>query len=96
MKKGQLNVDTNEKNFTVGNFRILSTFIIICYHMSCGIHELGASYFLPFYYNRNGAWGAMMVTTFFVLSGCTLHYSYKEFNCSEQVVIFYKKKELKK
>lgn len=70
--------------------RILCTFIIICYHISCEASFSGTEYIIPFYNTANGAWGAMMVSVFFMLSGSTLYYVYRSFENREQIMRFYK------
>lgn len=81
----------NEKRIVQWDvIRIVCTLIIVCYHSSCEIYKCGNTNFLPFYNTSNGAWGAMMVTTFFALSGCTLWYAHKDFDDKNQVMEFYK------
>ena len=70
--------------------RILCTFIIICYHISCEVQFLDGVYCTPFFNTANGTWGAMIVSTFFALSGTTLFHSYARFNNKQQITSFYK------
>lgn len=72
--------------------RIICMYIIVCYHISSEMLERNASGYLPFRMTANGAWGAMMVTTFFVLSGSSLYYSNGRFETRKQVIEFYKRR----
>lgn len=82
-----------EKDYRVRQWdtiRILCTFIIICYHISCEIQLLDRVYCTPFFNTANGAWGAMIVSTFFALSGTTLFHVYARFDNKQQIFSFYK------
>ena len=55
--------------------KAISAIGIIIYHYSCRIKSRD---FLPLYTFKNGSWGGVFVTIFFMVSGALLYYNYSE------------------
>lgn len=64
---------TNIKEFHY--MKAISAIGIIIYHYSCRLRNRD---FLPLYNFKNGSWGGVFVTIFFMVSGALLYYNYED------------------
>lgn len=77
MKKENLDrLERDKQRLIACDFvRAVCTIGIVIYHFSC--HLLNST-FLPLYSFKNGDWGSVFVTVFFIISGAMLYYNNRE------------------
>lgn len=72
-------VEKQERLFYLDFIRTMATFLIVMVHFNCPFETFQITGFNTIFYNHaNGDWGSIGVTLFFMISGASLIYNYKD------------------